>query len=59
MKRIISFIKECIQEMKKVSWPTRDEVTNSTRVVVISVALIAMLLGAIDYLLFRIINLVL
>lgn len=59
MKRIITFFKECVQELKKVSWPTKDDVWLSTKTVVVSVAVISLILGAVDYVLFYLVNLVL
>ncbi len=49
MKKIINFAKECYAEMKKVVWPSRDSVIASTKVVVISVAIFAVLLGLVDF----------
>ncbi|HAK44485.1 MAG TPA: preprotein translocase subunit SecE [Spirochaeta sp.] len=51
MKRIINFFKESISELKKVSWPSREEVGSSTKVVVISVVIFAAILGLVDFLL--------
>jgi preprotein translocase subunit SecE len=51
MKRIIQFFRDSISELKKVSWPSREEVGASTRVVVISVVLFAAILGLVDFLL--------
>lgn len=51
MKRVIQFFKESISELKKVSWPGREEVASSTKVVVISVVLFAAILGLVDFLL--------
>ena len=59
MKKIIGFLKECRQELKKVNWPTRDDVIVSTKTVVVSVAIISMLLGLLDYGLFYLVNLIL
>ncbi|MBN2736271.1 MAG: preprotein translocase subunit SecE [Spirochaetales bacterium] len=53
MKKIIVFFKESYAELKKVIWPTRDEVISSTQVVIISVAIIAVILGLVDMLLWR------
>ncbi len=58
MKKIIRFFKESFAEIKKVTWPTREEVTSSTKVVLISVALVAMALGLVDFLIFKGIELV-
>lgn len=51
MKKIIQFFKDSISELKKVSWPSREEVGASTRVVVISVVIFAVVLGLVDFLL--------
>jgi len=49
MNRIISYIKASIEEMKKVTWPTRKETYNYTLLVIgISLA-IALFLGALDF----------
>ncbi|MFP4429733.1 MAG: preprotein translocase subunit SecE [Spirochaetaceae bacterium] len=51
MKRIVQFFKDSYAELKKVVWPSRDEVTASTKVVLVSVALFAIVLGIVDFLL--------
>jgi preprotein translocase subunit SecE len=51
MKKIIQFFKECYAELKKVVWPSREEVTSSTKIVVVSTLAVALLLGLIDFLL--------
>ena len=53
MRRIVQFFRESYAELRKVSWPSREEVGNSTRVVLISVALIALALGIVDYIFFQ------
>jgi preprotein translocase subunit SecE len=53
MKKIIRFFKESYAELKKVTWPSREEVTSSTKVVLVSVILIALALGIVDYLIFQ------
>ena len=53
MKRIVQFFQDSIGEMKKVVWPSRDEVTASTRVILVSTVLFAIVLGVVDYILFR------
>jgi preprotein translocase subunit SecE len=59
MNKLIKFIKESYAELKKVIWPTREEVASSTKVVIISVFIIAITLGFIDILLFRLLNFIL
>ncbi len=51
MKRIVQFFKDSYAELKKVVWPSRDEVAASTKVVLVSVALFAIVLGIVDFLL--------
>jgi len=48
MKRFIAYIKDSYAEMKKVIWPSRDEVQSSTKVVIVSLILFSLLLGAVD-----------
>ena len=52
MKKIILFFKESYAELKKVTWPSRDEVISSTKVVLVSITIIAIALGIVDYLFF-------
>lgn len=53
MRRMIQFFKDSYAELKKVVWPSRDEVASSTKVVLISVAMFAVALGVVDFLLLR------
>jgi preprotein translocase subunit SecE len=50
MRKVIAFFKDSYAELKKVVWPSREEVGSSTRVVLISVALFAAILGIVDFL---------
>jgi preprotein translocase subunit SecE len=50
VRRIIQFFKDSYAELKKVVWPSRDEVASSTKVVLVSVALFAAVLGILDFL---------
>ena len=50
MKRITQFFRDSYAELKKVVWPSRDEVSASTKVVLISVAIFAIILGIVDFL---------
>ncbi|KPJ87958.1 MAG: preprotein translocase subunit SecE [Spirochaetes bacterium DG_61] len=49
MKKIFNFIKESRAELKKVNWPSREEVLTSTRVVIISILIIAAVIALMDY----------
>lgn len=46
--RIRNFLKEVKIELKKVSFPGRDEVLGSTKVVLITVLIMSMFLGLVD-----------
>lgn len=50
MAKVTGFIKECGAELRKVVWPTREDVISSVKVVVVSTIIIAVLLGAFDIL---------
>jgi preprotein translocase subunit SecE len=50
MKKIVQFIEDSIAEMKKVVWPTKDEVIASTKVVLVSTLIFALILGLVDFL---------
>ncbi|MBE0434147.1 preprotein translocase subunit SecE [candidate division WOR-3 bacterium] len=47
-KKIANYIKDVYYEMRKVIWPTRSEVTNSTIVVVIISVIVALIIFALD-----------
>jgi len=46
---IVKYLKETRAELKKVSWPTRQEALNLTLIVVAFTIFMAALLGLIDY----------
>ncbi len=48
MSKIVQFLKECVAELRKVVWPTRDDVIASVKVVVVSTLVIAVVLGVLD-----------
>ena len=50
MKKIMQFIRECVGELRKVTWPSRAEVLSSTKVVFISTIIVAIILGVLDWL---------
>lgn len=45
---INNFIKEAIAELKKVIWPTKKELKNSTIVVITTIIIVAIFIGLID-----------
>ncbi len=56
MKKIILFFQESFAELKKVTWPNREEVIASTKVVLVSTLIIAGLLGLVDFILFKVVD---
>ena len=51
LKKLLNYIKGSQQELKKVVWPTKKEVTRSTIIVIIFSLSMAVFLGFVDYLL--------
>jgi len=56
--QIRDYTKEVGAEMRKVSWPTRAELQDSTVVVIIFVLLIAAFIGLVDQVLNRVVALI-
>ncbi len=54
-----SFIDESTQEMKKVTWPTKQQTISTTWVVIIVTSIIAAFLGFADFLLSKLVHYVL
>jgi len=48
IKQLISFFKDSREELKKVTWPDREEVTSFTVVVVIALVVFSIFLWAVD-----------
>jgi preprotein translocase subunit SecE len=51
-------LSETRTELKKVTWPTRQELKESTYVVIVSTVLVTIFIGAVDQILSRMIRLV-
>ncbi len=47
--KIIAFFQDVVKEMKKVTWPTMDELKESTYVVIVSCLIIAAFTYVIDF----------
>lgn len=47
-EKIKNFVNDVVKEMKKVTWPTRDELKESTQIVVIVCLIFAALTYVID-----------
>ena len=48
MKKIIQFFKDSYAELRKVVWPTKDDVLASAKVVIFSTLATALVLGLLD-----------
>lgn len=55
LQKVSAFLQEFRTEMKKVTWPGRKETASSTAVVIVTVLLIVIFLGLVDYALGRIV----
>lgn len=58
MDQIRDFVKDVRVEAGKVSWPTREELRDSTVVVIVTVLLVAAFIGVVDQALNRAVALV-
>lgn len=56
--KISNFISEVTVELKKVSWPTRNELIGSTIVVIISVAAMSLFIGVCDFIFSKAVHLI-
>jgi preprotein translocase subunit SecE len=48
LTRLREFTREVMVEFRKVTWPSRQEVANSTAVVIVVTVVLAFFLGAVD-----------
>ncbi len=51
LKKFRQFLDDTWKELKRTSWPNKDEVVGTTIVVIVFVAIVAAWLGAVDYVL--------
>jgi preprotein translocase subunit SecE len=58
IEKIKNFFKEVKIELKKVVFPTREEVIGNTKVVLVLVIIVAVFLGVIDLVLSKLIGLI-
>ncbi len=56
LTRAREFIREVLVEFRKVTWPSRQELVNSTTVVIVVTVVLAFFLGAVDIGLARIVE---
>jgi len=58
VKKIIAFVKEAREELKKVNWPSRKELIESTKIVIVASILLAVFIGVLDFVLTKLINVI-
>ncbi len=58
LKRVTRYLKEVRQELKKVTWPSRQEIISSTMVVIIAVFFFVVLVGALDFVFAELVRLI-
>jgi preprotein translocase subunit SecE len=56
LRRVQEFVREVLAEFRKVTWPSRQELINSTVVVITVTVVVSLFLGAVDVVLARIVE---
>ncbi len=59
LRRAQEFVREVVAEFRKVTWPSRQELINSTVVVITVTVVVSLFLGAVDVALARIVEMIL
>jgi preprotein translocase subunit SecE len=54
--RLREFVQEVLAEFRKVTWPSRQELLNSTTIVIVVTVVLAFFLGAVDIGLSRVVE---
>jgi preprotein translocase subunit SecE len=54
--RLQEFVREVLAEFRKVTWPSRAELVNSTAVVIVVTVVLAFFLGGVDVVLARVVE---
>jgi preprotein translocase subunit SecE len=54
--RVKEFVQEVLAEFRKVTWPSRQELVNSTVVVIVVTVILALFLGGVDIVLARVVE---
>ena len=56
---LLSFLTQVIDEIKKVTWPTRQQIIKLSTIVIVSSLVVALYVGTIDYIFIRLIGTIL
>jgi preprotein translocase subunit SecE len=54
--RIREFVQEVLAEFRKVTWPSRQELINSTTIVIVVTVVLAFFLGGVDIALSKVVE---
>jgi preprotein translocase subunit SecE len=54
--KLQEFVREVLAEFRKVTWPSRSELVNSTMVVIVVTVVLAFFLGGVDIVLARVVE---
>lgn len=54
--KLFDFVRESREELKKVTWPEKDEVSNFTIVVIVTLIIVSVFLAFVDFFLNHIIE---
>lgn len=58
MDKISKFLKEVVAELRKVTWPSKDEMIGSTIVTIVVSVIVALFIGVVDQILTYLISLI-
>lgn len=58
IERIKLYLSETKTELKKVTWPSRQDLIDSTKVVIVATLIVTVFIGLVDQVLSRIVKLV-
>ena len=58
MKKFVEYIKQSASELKKVSWPSKEEVKSSTLIVIGTIIFVSLFLGLVDKVISKVIQMV-
>lgn len=58
MEKLSKFLKEVVAELRKVTWPTKDELIGSTIVTIVVSSIVAVFIGIVDRILTYVISLI-
>jgi len=57
IEKVTKYFNDTVQEMRKVAWPSKDELIGSTIVVVVMSLMVSIFVGVVDQVLSRLVNL--